>query len=642
MSDSVPPTPAPPPVQTADAFLRLVRLSGLVEPARMGDVEAALAAWRGADGPMPEACSKPLIDGRLLSEWQIGKLCLGRSRGFFLGKCKLLQPLGKGGMGNVYLAEHTTLKARVAVKVLPQKQDDTKSPEQQERFEANLRRFEREAQAAAALSHPNIARAFDLDTSELANHFIVMEYIDGTDLEKRVKADGPLGVRDAADLVRQAALGLERAHEEGLVHRDIKPANLMVDSRGQLKILDLGLVQVDAPEGSSDPELAQDDRDKIMGTPDYMSPEQVLAQKVDRRSDIYSLGCTFYYLLTGHAPFEKTATVKPGSNKRAARMRAHCKQPAPNVLDARPDTPVEIVELILRMMEKAPEARPQWAREVADSLTTWLSTNAATPPRAQPGLRRRAALRQAAGDDGARAAPSDAGSDGSHSGEAAPSSGTWAEFDVHAPSQSDIRRASGGGRLSGSTSQETVRGSVGPTVGGDDISFDADGDSGLLAAAPRREPRAAQVASGGPVATGGPAPSTAHGQPAAAPWLFRRVVGLPVVVWACILAAMLSAAVCAGVWWLMSGPAGEEAEDDTTMPTVEEEAVTPPPRKQKPAPQKPATKSREKKSTVSGDGAEPSPLDRMLQPAKPTATPAEPAAASEKPQSEKAQSEKSR
>jgi hypothetical protein len=197
-------------------------------------------------------------------------------------------------------------------------------------------------------------------------------------------------------------------------------------------------------------------------------------------------------------------------------------------------------------------------------------------------------------------------------------------------------------------SQETVRGSVGPTVGGDDISFDADGDSGLLAAAPRREPRTAQVASGGPVATGtpvatgGPAPSTAHGQPAAPAWLFRRVVGLPVVVWACILAAMLSAAVCAGVWWLMSGPAGEEAEDDTTMPTVEEEAVTPPPRKQKPAPQKPATKSREKQRPVSGDGAEPSPLDRMLQPAKPTATPAEPAAASEKPQSEKAQSEKSR
>jgi serine/threonine protein kinase len=610
MSDSVPPTPAPPSIHTADAFLRMVRMSDLVEPGRMADVEAAVASWRAAEGPMPEACLQALVASRLLTQWQIEKLCQGRSRGFFLGKCKLLHPIGKGGMGNVYLAEHTTLKARRAVKVLPLRQEDSSTPEQRERFAAYLRRFEREARAAAALTHPNIAGAYDLGVSEGANHFIEMEYVDGLDLDKRVKADGPLPVRDAADIVRQAALGLEHAHEEGLVHRDIKPANLMVDSRGQLKILDLGLVQVDASEAAGDPSAGQEDRDKIMGTPDYMSPEQALARRIDRRSDIYSLGCTFYYLLTREPPFERTTVVKPGGNKRVARMRAHVKQPAPNVLDVRPDVPVEIVELILRMMEKAPEARPQTAREVAESLAAWLAASTATQPRVQPNVYRRSASRQSTVGAGgtADAAVRAAGSAGPPAAAAA-AAGTWATFDVHAPSHSDIHGNTGVGRSSGSMAPETIRGAGSPTVGGDAITFDTDAGHGPPAASLPR-----------PLAEAGQ-PVTATPRSVGKAWLFRRILGLPLVAWACLVAAIVSAGICAGLWWQTSGAATEGEEDDPVT-AVEKPAASPPPRKQKAPPQPPPMKRRPKAKTSSDEGGEPSPLDRMLAAPKSAAEPA--------------------
>ena len=624
MSDSVPPAPAPSPIQTADAFVRMVRMSDLVEPGRMADVEAAVAGWRSAEGPMPEACLQALVASRLLTEWQIGKLCQGRSRGFFLGKCKLLHPIGKGGMGNVYLAEHTTLKARRAVKVMPLRQEDSSTPEQRERFDAYKRRFEREARAAAALRHPNIAGAYDLGVSEGANHFIEMEYVDGLDLDKRVKADGPLSVRDAADIVRQAALGLEHAHDEGIVHRDIKPANLMVDSRGQLKILDLGLVQVDQPEGAVDPSAGEDDRDKIMGTPDYMSPEQALAGKIDRRSDIYSLGCTFYYLLTGDAPFEKTAVVKPGGNKRAARMRAHCRQPAPNVLDVRPDVPVEIVELILRMLEKTPDARPQSAREIADSLAAWLAAAAPTQPRAQPNVRRRSALRTSTVGTG-RADEGDgrAVGDGGRAADAASAAGTWPVLDVHAPSQSDVQGTRGGGRSSGSMALETMRGAGAPTVGGEAISFDAVAGPAPLPAVPRRQPPALPAAG---------EPATEAPQAAGTAWLFRRVVGLPLVAWGCLFAAVLAAAISVGGWWLTSGSAGD-GEEDEALATAAEPATSPATQQKSRAQEQPATstKRRPKPRPSADAGGEQSPLDRMLQPTKPPSETPPPAAAAAEP-----------
>ncbi|MCE9630122.1 MAG: protein kinase [Planctomycetia bacterium] len=359
-------------VQSVDEFLQVVRRSGLVEEDRL---MAAVEPWIGHAGPPPEPMLAALTESGLLTQWQIEQLLKGRHKGFTLGKYKLLRLLGAGGMSSVYLAEHATLRSKVAIKVLPVKRVDQTS---------YLARFEREARQSARLSHPNIVRTFDLDTAG-AIHYIAMEYVDGIDLHAKVKRDGPLSVREAADSIRQAAAGLQHAHEEGLVHRDIKPANLIVDGRGTVKILDLGLALAGGDEDGS---LTREHDEKVLGTADYLAPEQATdSHKADRRSDIYSLGCTLYYLLVGKAPF--------ASGKLADRLQAHLHKPPPNLLDERPDVPVAITELYFRMLEKHPDGRPQSAREVADALAAWLANTADAAAGPKPEGPRRALPRRA-------------------------------------------------------------------------------------------------------------------------------------------------------------------------------------------------------------------------------------------------------
>ena len=337
--------------QTLSDFLSVVHSSGLVSKESLA---GAIVPWTDRHGPVPEELLEHLIKEELLTSWQINKLRKGQHKGFILDKYKLLRLLGSGGMSSVYLAEHATLKHKVAIKVLPPKHVAKTSYK---------KRFEREARAAAQLQHPHIVRA--TDSGAVGDiHYIVMEYIQGGDLHEKVKAEGPIDIRNAADYIRQAALGLHYAHEEGFVHRDIKPANLILDTHGVVKILDLGLARP-SDEDDESAGLTGEFNEKILGTADYLAPEQATdSHKADRRSDIYSLGCAFYYLLIGKGPFAKGTLGE--------RIRSQINDPPPNILDLRPDTPVTLVVLYLQMLEKNPDARPQTANEVAETIRIWL------------------------------------------------------------------------------------------------------------------------------------------------------------------------------------------------------------------------------------------------------------------------------
>jgi serine/threonine-protein kinase len=342
-----------------DRFLVLVERSGLVERDRLADV---IGEWRRQAPPGrwddAHTCGEHLVQAGLLTTWQCQKLLEGRHRGFYLGNYKLLDHLGSGGMSNVYLAEHVLMQRRVAIKVLPQNRVADA---------AQLARFQFEGQAVAALDHQNIVRAYDLG-SEGRIHYLVMEYVEGNDLEDLVKRSGPLDFYAAAGYIAQAAAGLEHAHDCGLVHRDIKPANLLVDRHDTIKILDMGLAKFKA-EVRPVPSFANDE--EVLGTADYLAPEQgINSQSVDHRADIYSLGCTLYFLLVGRPPFSGRNTGEL--------VAAHQKQSTPDVLEVRPDAPPELAAICHKMMQKDPGERYQSAREVRDALTAWLDREGAS------------------------------------------------------------------------------------------------------------------------------------------------------------------------------------------------------------------------------------------------------------------------
>jgi len=342
--------------QNIDTFLDLVRRSGLIDEDQLQALLADLEQRAGTDTLNdPQAVAQCLVSSELLTSWQCQKLREGRYKGFFLGKYKLLDHLGTGGMSSVFLAEHVLMQRHVAIKVLPKNRV---------RDSSYLARFHREAQAAAALDHRNIVRAYDVD-NDGENHYLVMEYVEGRDLQRMVKEDGPLDFAVAADYIRQAAEGLAHAHAAGLIHRDVKPANLLVDRHNVVKVLDLGLARF-TDEDCASLTVAYDEN--VLGTADYLAPEQALdSHGVDARADIYSLGCSLYYLLTGHPPFAEGNLPQ--------RLMAHVKQPPPSVYRERPDTPRDLVEICMRMMAKKPEQRFQSAREVADTLTRWLDAH---------------------------------------------------------------------------------------------------------------------------------------------------------------------------------------------------------------------------------------------------------------------------
>jgi serine/threonine-protein kinase len=336
-----------------DAFLDLVRRSGLVEKDRLSELLLDLKQEAGGHSISDtDFVADRLVQANLITRWQAERLLEGRYKGFFLGKYKLLGHLGTGGMSRVYLGEHVLMQRRVAIKVLPKDRVEDSS---------YLARFHREAQAAASLDHRNIVRAYDIDNvGDL--HYIVMEYVEGRDLQQMVKENGPMDYVAAADYIRQTAEGLSHAHQSGLIHRDVKPANLLVDQKNVVKILDLGLARfIDEQKAS----LTVAFDENVLGTADYLAPEQALdSHSVDARADIYGLGCTMFYLLTGHPPFV--------GGTLAQRLMMHQKQPPPDILLDRPDAPPELVAICLKMIAKKPDQRYQSAAEVASALTAWL------------------------------------------------------------------------------------------------------------------------------------------------------------------------------------------------------------------------------------------------------------------------------
>lgn len=337
----------------AQTFVDLVKRSQLVEEEPLDRVLAKLRAKNNGSLPdSQEAIAKALVDAELLTDWQSEKLLSGKHRGFILGKYKLLRMLGKGGMSSVYLAEHILMRARRAIKVLPKNRvaDAT-----------YLDRFRTEARAAAKLDDPNIIHTYDIDEYE-GQHYLVMEYVEGQDLHQLVKERGPLDYVVAADYIAQVARGLSHAHAMGLVHRDIKPANCLVDKNKVVKLLDMGLARIVDDEES----LTLDNNENVLGTADYLAPEQALnSHKADARSDIYSLGCTFYFLLTGHPPFPEGSI--------AERLLKHQRERPPSILKDRPDAPPILVHICETMMSKSANDRYQTADEIVDRLSDWLA-----------------------------------------------------------------------------------------------------------------------------------------------------------------------------------------------------------------------------------------------------------------------------
>jgi len=335
-------------------FVELIQRSGLVEEADLK--QALIDSKEKHGGQLPEdaeTLATELIEKDLLTRWHTDKLLDRKYKGFFLGKYKLLSLLGTGGMSSVYLAEHIVMQRKRAIKVLPKSRVDDSS---------YLARFQREAKAAASLDHRNIVRVFDIDNFN-GTHFMVMEFVQGRDLQEMVKAEGPLEFRTIADYMIQAAEGLAHAHQRGLIHRDIKPANLLLDREGVVKILDMGLALFSEDEAAS---LTIAHNENVLGTADYLSPEQAInSHNVDTRADLYSLGCTMYYLLTGHPPFPDGTL--------AQRIAKHQSAMPTRIRQERPECPEELADICWKMLQKKQDQRYQSAREVADALHGWLA-----------------------------------------------------------------------------------------------------------------------------------------------------------------------------------------------------------------------------------------------------------------------------
>jgi serine/threonine protein kinase len=330
-------------------FRRAAVIGGLLTAEQLAAAETQLRASRGIapEQPVPEdMLAAKLIELGLVNEWQCQQLKLGRTK-FTLGPYHVVDSIGQGGMGQVFKAQHRVMGRTVAIKVLPRNKS---SPDA-------IASFTHEIRAQAQLDHENLVRAYDAGHDGNV-HFLVTEYVPGTDLRKFVRARGKLSQQEAATIISQAAAALDHAHRRGLIHRDIKPGNLLVTPSGKTKLSDLGLAAF-LESTEDDPRAG-----KIVGTVDYIAPECVMnPHDVKPLADIYSLGCTLYYAVTGKVPF-------PGGTTREKAKR-HCEATPINPKAFNPTLSDDFVRVLEAMMEKDPAKRIPNAAEVVLRMAPW-------------------------------------------------------------------------------------------------------------------------------------------------------------------------------------------------------------------------------------------------------------------------------
>jgi serine/threonine protein kinase len=343
-----------------NSFLQMLSQSRLLTDDQLRNLQTQLAHRIGVTA---RTICDMLIADQLITEWQAEKLLQAKFRGFFLGPYRLLHRVARGGMSTIYSARHIETDEVHALKVLPLTRLNNPS---------YLARFQREAAVTQRLQHPNIVRVFGIYSVTDGKdpvHFMAMELLEGQDLAEIVQSEGPLPARQAAELIRQAAEGLDHAHSAGLVHRDVKPANLFLTTQQTLRILDLGLAQ----DFDSEENLTREFNERVIGTADYLAPEQAAdSHTVDGRADIYGLGCSLYFLLTGQPPFTEGTLVQ--------RLVAHrTKEPLP-VSSFRSDVPEGLITILHDMTMKDPGLRISSAAEVVRRLNDFLKEIAADLP----------------------------------------------------------------------------------------------------------------------------------------------------------------------------------------------------------------------------------------------------------------------
>ncbi len=336
------------PVATVNAFFEVLEKSRVFSPEQLTKLRESFATATD-----PKSAAIRLVKDGVLTRWQASMVLAGSSQ-LVLGKYQLQNQIGSGKTGKVYLARHADMGRHVAIKTLPRGANAAAKNEQD---------FFNQARRLCTLDHPNLIHTFDAD-SEAERLYLVMEYFRGEDLQTVVEREGPLDARRAAEIVRQVAEGLAHAAEKGLTHGDVRPSSLAVDGAGRVKVLHLGVLPLAGPTVNTldpaDPAAA-----------DYSAPEFTGGDATEA-SDIYSLGCVFYFLLTGAAPFAE--------GDFAERRRQHASLPPVAVISRRPDAPPELAKLCQRMLAKTPGNRPASSQEVAASLTAWLEKNPLSGP----------------------------------------------------------------------------------------------------------------------------------------------------------------------------------------------------------------------------------------------------------------------